>query len=606
MIFIIANLNNVCAQNIGKANIVQDRDTVKQQKASVQSYLKQRSDSSLVYRKLYDWLVVSKKPISKENPVIKAIRENNKKYEGYNIKQIEIKRISPFTENILDTLSVNLTKIQSLLTNLRFETKKGVIRNYLTFGYNEYLKNYELLDSERILRKLSFISEVIIIVQPISGKDVKIVVVTRDSYPYGVSLELGNMSASVDIYNENLFGYGIELEQVFDSRPTKHFDLGIIERLKWDNIYGSFVSFDMKYKDYYNTNYLYVKAIKDFFVPETKYAGGLKLTRNYKIDNEILDTIDIKSDNYDYTMHDYWFGRSFLIKSNNYYDRSNITFMGQCLFSNYYNKPSYLIESPYYNYTVSVFGSVAFSKHNYFRNNLIYNFGKTEDVPYGFLHSVSTGFLKTNKFTSFYLGLHSSFTHLLTPNKGYFYFSNDFQTFMKKGKLLNSVVNLKALYISPIFLLGKNMKTRSFLLLNYVGGFYQDHEQFIYLNERDRGLKALSVMSLRGNRKFVAKYENVLFTNVNFWGFKLAAFSFLDVAWINKNNFCFKSKPYYSIGFGFRVRNDFMVFKTFQVQLAYFPNLPPGADYFNPSISGEPDGDFFDFKPRKPYDNAFE
>jgi hemolysin activation/secretion protein len=80
----------------------------------------------------------------------------------------------------------------------------------------------------------------------------------------------------------------------------------------------------------------------------------------------------------------------------------------------------------------------------------------------------------------------------------------------------------------------------------------------------------------------------VLFSPINFYGFRFAFFGFVDLGILfGTNEFARNGEVLSSIGLGIRIRNDNLVFNTFQIRLGYFPNLPQYSrvNYF--LVSGE-------------------
>ncbi|TLX71488.1 hypothetical protein E9993_20260 [Labilibacter sediminis] len=581
-------------------------DTVNNQNKSIQEYLKDYSENSYINRKLYEWLVVSADSELSLNEILFDIEEEYKKYNNKPIRNINIKKVSPFAKNILDTLDFTTNKVEKGLSQIRFETKESVIRNALTFKKGEFVNTQHLYDSERILRSLSFITEALILVEPAMQDTsmVDILVITQDSYPYGVNASAGS-NPKFGFYSKNILGYGIEMNHTIYTTPTNKNNFGIYESVTWNNIYGSYLTFDADYANYKDLHRYKLGINKRFFTPEIKYAGGFNITHNYKIEDPDLDSTKNWSNNHSYLYQNYWFGRSFLINADNFFDRSNFSIMGQSILTRYYNTPDSLNKLPQYKPNLFILASFAFSKRNFYKNNLIYNYGRTEDVPYGFLLSTSFGYNYNQLKTRYYLGGHFSFGKALIPNKGYFYFSGDYRSFLYNNIPEETIINLQANYISSLINIGKQ-RWRSFLSTNYVKGYNQTVDDYIYINEQSEGLRAYNSYQLQGTRKFVLSTENIVFSSRQTLGFKVAFFTFYDMAWIATDKNVFKNKAFYSLGGGFRIRNDQLVINTIQIQLAYFPRIPPGGIEYNFRLSGEQVSSFKQFEPPKPYTDVYK
>ncbi len=585
-------------------NITNPTDTLSSP-ASIQKYLKQQADSSYVYKKLYEWLVTSKSSNVSKHDLTLAFDRANQQQNNKIIREVKIKQVSPFAKNILDTVGVTTNNLEKNLNKLRFETQTSIIKNNLTFKNGEFSKYQKIRDSERILRSLNFITDALIIAEPDKTDStlVDILVITQDSYPYGVNTSLSATNARLGIYSTNVLGFGLELEHSLSTVPTDNRDFGFYEHIRWENIYGSFITLDAEWSDLNRAHYINVGAHKDFFIPEIKYAGGFHVKKNHKIHDPEFE--DVYDDNYDYLIQDFWLGKSILINAENFFDRSNLTFMGQTMISNYNNLSDSMMQMPHYKPNLYVFGSVSFSKRDFYKNELIYNYGRTEDVPYGFNGALSFGYNHNNAKNRPYLGAHFSLGKALIPNKGFLYFGGEYQTYLYNGHPEDSRIKLQTKYISSLKNVGRH-RWRSFVSLNYVIGMHHSRPNYLFINEANEGIRALRNFNLRGTTKLVFNSENILFSSKELLGFKMAFFTFYDMAWLSTNDQLLESKPYFSLGGGIRIRNDHLVFNTIQLQLAFFPRIPPEGSPTDFNLSGEKIGQFNQFGPRKPYVDIYK
>jgi len=582
-------------------------DTAQQKDKSIQHYLQQQSKNSFIYKKLYEWLVVSKDSNVFKNDMLTAFENENAKYNNKVISSVKIKQISPFAKSILDTLDFTTNGLEKRLSKLRFETKESIIKNNLTFKNGEFVRAQKLKDSERLLRSLNFITDALIVVEPAATDTslVNVLVITQDSYPYGGLLSLSGTYPRFGLSSRNVFGYGLEIEHQISTRPTENRSFGIYESLRWQNIYGSYFTFHAEVKDQYDAHYYSIGAQKDFFIPEIKYAGGFNIYRNYAMDTDPESFPVGYHNNYDYLIQDYWGGKSILIHTENFFDRSSLTFNAQALFSEYAGLNDTMMQLPRYVPNVSFFGSVSFSKRDFYKNQLIYNYGRTEDVPYGFLTALSFGYNHNELKNRYFAGAHLSLGQALIPNKGYLLLSGDLQSFFYHKQPEDSRLKLKAQYISPLNKVGMH-RWRTFLSANYIKGYHNSYPNYIYVSERNNGIRAYNSNALWGTNKFVVSSETILFSSKEFFGFKMAFFSFYDMAWITDSKKLFRSKPFYSLGGGFRIRNDNLVINTIQVQLAYFPRVPPQGVSFDFRLSSEQVNSFNQLAPRKPYVDVYK
>ncbi len=573
---------------------------------TIHELLKNSKDSSFIYKKLYEWIVVSRDSNVSANELLLSIEKEYKKYNQKIIRSINIKQVSPFARNILDTIDFSTNKLEKTLSKLRFQTKKSIIINTLTFKKGELVNIPSINESERMLRSLGFITDALIVLEPanIDTTLVDILIITQDAYPYGISGTISTNKFRAGIYSKNVFGYGLEMNHLIDSRATEKNKFGYHENILWDNIYGSFISFNAEVNNTVNDNYVNLGFNKDFYTPETKYAGGINLRRNLKVPVDSTDENKIYN-NYDYLNRDMWFGRSFFISSTNYFNRSTVGLLGQVIINKFSNLPDSLRNEAYYTPNYYFFTGLSFNKRSYYKNTLIYNYGRIEDVPYGFLSSITFGINTNDKKNRMYLGGHFSVGSAIVPNKGYIYFSADFNSFFFKTNPERTLMRFGTRYISSLKKFGNN-QFRYFVSSYYTKAMHLDHSQYFYLTQSSPGITSYRSHDLRGTQKFVLNSESVLFTPTDIYGFKVVPFSFADIGWISENKVLFATKPYYSVGIGIRIRNDHLVFNTIQLQLAYFPRIPLGGNTFDLRLSGESIGNFKSFDINKPYTDKFE
>jgi hypothetical protein len=82
--------------------------------------------------------------------------------------------------------------------------------------------------------------------------------------------------------------------------------------------------------------------------------------------------------------------------------------------------------------------------------------------------------------------------------------------------------------------------------------------------------------------------ESVAFTPLEVVGFHFSVFGFVDMGWIGTNSKFILSQPMYTgLGCGIRIRNENLVFKTFQIRFAWYPKAAYSSSHSVLQISGE-------------------
>ena len=504
-------------------------------------------------------------------------------HEGKIIRDVRILELDPFESMIPDTSIIDTSWINKTLNKIHIKTKEKYIRNNLIFKNGDKVNPYVLADNERIIRNLPYVEDAKIILIPVSDETVDILLITKDKFSLGLDLQFTDInSGKLEIYDKNIIGIGHELKTNlffnYDEDPSWGYE-GVY---KIDNIRGSFIKGIINYKNAFNTESYGINLSRKFFTPYTKYAGGINIinTSTY----EDLDTMSHPTPlRYEY--QDYWLGRSFML---NYASRSRLIISGRFLFNNIYERPE-IDEYSYYdlhNFQLYL-GSIAFSRQKYYKSNLIYNYGTTEDIPYGFLLEFTGGY-ENNEFFNryrYYTGVEFSHGNFY-KNLGYFHTNIGFAGFLSEQQYRQGLFHLKSSYFTNL-LPFHNFHVRQFINIDYNIGIRRFEDEYINISN-ENGIRGLSSDSLKGTHRLTMSLETVAFSPFYVYGFRFAFYGFTDFGFIGSNKYnVFKNDLYSAIGVGLRIRNERLVFKTFQIRLAFYPRLP--ADYSKQfiHISGE-------------------
>jgi hypothetical protein len=230
-------------------------------------------------------------------------------------------------------------------------------------------------------------------------------------------------------------------------------------------------------------------------------------------------------------------------------------------------------------------GSAAFTFQKYYKTNLVYGYGRTEDVPYGGLLNVTVG-KEFNEFKErIYAGAELSLGQSI-KSIGYFYTSAGIATFFNDGLTEQGLLLLRTNFISNLSYLGRS-RIRNFIKADYTRGFDRYHDEYLAFSHED-GFTGFRNDSVGGRQRLAVNLESVLFSPVNFYGFRFAFFGFADLGFLfGTNEFVQQGEVLSSIGLGIRIRNDNLVFNTLQIRLGYFPNLPEYSSVNHVLVSGE-------------------
>jgi hypothetical protein len=242
-----------------------------------------------------------------------------------------------------------------------------------------------------------------------------------------------------------------------------------------------------------------------------------------------------------------------------------------------------------------------FSSRKFIKDYYIFNFEIPEDVPIGKYFGVTIGFQNKNSQSRLYLGARATLGNYF--KWGYFSTNYEYGTYFNNGKTEQSAFVLQLNYFTPLQNIGL-WKIRQFFRTNIVlGGNRVDSEgDQISINE-NFGLSGFNVPKLLGTKKILLSFQTQSYSPWNIAGFRFSPFFNYSLAFLGnaEDNFK-KSQGFSKIGAGLIITNDYLVFNSFQISIAFYPKIPTqGENLFKSNTFRTSDFgylDFEDFKPR--------
>lgn len=157
----------------------------KHQEKEVKVEESQNKFKKLIMEQIQDTKVVIPKGF---NPSDKYFKD----YDGKIIKNIYYNQVGVLDGNVFDTTKTSTTTFGRFLNKAYSPTKQRTLENNIRFEQNKKINFRILSDNERVLRNLPYVEEAKIYVIPISEESdsVNILVVTKDKYPIGVSIDV--------------------------------------------------------------------------------------------------------------------------------------------------------------------------------------------------------------------------------------------------------------------------------------------------------------------------------------------------------------------------------------------------------------------------------
>ena len=589
--------------------LIKSQQTIKSQ--SFYDSLRSKATKNILTKELYN---LTFSPSNKQSTPKKIKTEKSEtqhlEHQSKIIRNIQIKKLEVFGPTVYDTSIVSESWLEKTGNNIHTNSKNRVIKNNLLFNKGEKVNPYKLADNERIIRQLPFIDDVRIIIVPDSSNNdsVDILVITKDVWSLGADLRVKNVNSAYGrLYEKNLAGFGHEINNKVIYNINKFPSLGYDGFYKIQNISRSFVTGIISYYNTYEKEEYFLGVSRGFITPYTKYAGGLSLKWiNNTVDVNGLNTRKRAAD-LSYDHQDIWLGRSisFYSKDIRKFKRSKAIVSARMIRKQFNKRPYTDVDSNIaYHNTTMFLGSVAFSERKYYRSNLIFNFGRTEDIPYGYLLAFTAGHELLEYSERVYTGIKLAKGNDF-HNIGYYYLSIMYGSYLRNALVEQGVFEIEANTFSKLYV-RKKFKHRHFIKINYLFGINRKANEKITINNGS-GIRDFNSEMVEGDKRFTMTFESVCFTNYEIFGFKFAIYGFADIGVVGLDKyFLFENRYYSGFGIGLRIRNENLIFKTIQIGLTYYPEIPPHNNICLFNIGNEKKINLKDFDSQAPSVIVFE
>ncbi len=558
------------------------------------------SQKSKVTQWLYSWVFRSPSSSIYNS---KAGSPEYSSFEGKIIRHIRVKSLDPFGYAIDDSTRQPHNWLEKWGNAFHVKSKGMAIRKYLLFKKEKPLDTLLLHESARLLREQYYVRKVRIIPHVVGkNKDsVDVLVKILDSWSIIPDGGIDAHHFKVRIKERNFIGMGHQLEMQYAKRITDGTN-GYSGIYRVPNIDNTFINltakYEMGYEGFYD-KFIYVN--REFYSPLARWAGGA-LLQNRSLQSELpTDSLTFQKHPFAYSFQDYWGGYAFhLLKGESEKDRTTNLIVGLRTYLLNYKTDSYGEDTiPFYSNEHFYLGSVGLSFRQYVRDRYIFRDGEVEDVPIGAIYSVTAGLQRKNKRSRFYLGLRAAYGNYF--DWGFWGSNFEIGSFFNADKHLEqSTISFTANYFSPLLTLGAGWKLRQFIKPRFVLGFNRKNTivDRVELNDKNyfKGVNSyhyIDYLSKKkyidyengslfgfespviGTRKYVLDLQTQLYSPWSFWGFRVNPFLRFSMGYLSGGESKEAEHKFYtSIGLGVIIRNDYLVFGSFQLSLSYYPSMP--------------------------------
>ena len=518
------------------------------------------------------------------------------KYSGRIIRSVEIFPLG-FNQNLDDTTIVKQNLAINIANRLHKNTRTSIIRNYLFFREGDKFLPLLVSDNESFLRNQPFLQDaLIVVVDDDNNKDsVDIVVLTRDVFSIGGSINANTRRVRSELREENLGGSGSEISVsgIYDKDRKPQTGVGAEFILR--NIYGTFLDFTAGINTFnatfnsnrYEENVSYIRLEKPLVNRYSQWTGALEISYNKTADAYLADSLYQSDFQYKYRNGDIWAGYNigYNTKKGKDSDKRLRHFVAVRSFYHYFDKlPK---TDSVYNYNYANINGVLFSynlyRQNFYRTNYIYAFGRNEDVPTGLSASLIAGW--TNKQDRYrpYYGF--EFEGNRFSKKGIF---SSYQLrlggYLRKGRFedINFLTGVD--HFTRLRKIAAKWRNRNFISFSFTRQLNSSvyNQTNIPLNsplflKSDFGLPYFRSGIIEADERTTVKLETDFYNLNKILGFRCAPFLFSDFCFLKPVGKSFASTDGFSaLGGGIRVRNENLVFGTIELKGFYFPRTIEG------------------------------
>ncbi|WP_299397766.1 hypothetical protein [uncultured Gelidibacter sp.] len=582
----------------------------------IETYSQKRKFTKSLHKLIFR--STTKKPVNapKNRP-----RQDFTPFEGKIIRNINITSHDPFGFSFTDSTQTANSWIEKTGNFIHIKTKAFAIRNTLLVKKHTPLDPLLVRESERLLRSQNYIRRVQITAKnaETSKDSVDLHVEVLDSWSMIPSATASTSKTKLKLKNRNFLGFGHEFNNsVLKSLEDGNYGYDMSYTVP--NFQNTFIKTSLGYK--IDLNGYYTKLLKierPFYSALTRWAGGIYLDEQYR--KEYLGPEDIEENlqPFRYLTQDFWGGHAYqLFKGNSEKERTtNLITSLRYLHVGYRERPSADFDEVGYFANESFYlGTVGIASRQFIKDDYIFRDGIIEDVPIGTIYGVTGGYQRKNQHDRMYIGLKAS--HGDYFNWGYLSTNFEVGSFVDNSHLEQTTISLQANYFTNLISLGKNWKMRQFIKPQILIGTNRldsegdrltinHHNKFrgVYDNNFDlndgAGIQGFD-SDLMGTKKYVLSLQTQFYSPMELWGFRLNPyFNFSAASLGNEGTSIRKSKVYSSIGAGFIIRNDYLVFSSFQLSFSFYPKIPgQGENIFKANAFETEDFGFQSFDLGKP------
>lgn len=545
------------------------------------------------------------KPVNPKKKNLDAIsRQDYRDFEGKMIRKIDLVTLDPFGFSEKDTNRIPRNWAEKTGNSIHVKTKKIAIRNVLLIRENTPLDSLLVKESLRLVRTQSYIGRVAITMRLTAKNSDSVDVSIRvlDTWSLLPRISVSDTKTSLQLNERNFFGSGHTL----NSRYQKRYEDGkSAYKLEYvvPNVKNTFILGKLDYFKDLEGNYGKTFSVsRPFYSPFAKWAGGVDWYQQFRTDTLVDANLVYAKQSFKFNSADFWGGHAIGISRNNDENSrvTNLIVSGRFFNLDYLESPTVEYDSiDFYSSEHFFLSGIGISTRKYVEDKYIFKNGVTEDVPIGKTFGITAGYQFKNGLGRFYLGSQLSFGNYF--KWGFLSFNFELGTFFNKSVTDQTAFTFQANYFTNLIPLGR-WKLRQFVKPQLVVGIHRQNSigDQLSIND-DYGIQGFK-SAIYGNQKAQLTFQTQTYSPWNILGFRLNPYFNYTIAVLGDQTRRWdESKAYSKIGIGLIINNDYLIFRTFQISLAYYPTIPgSGNNVLKTNAFETSDFGFQDFGLSKP------
>lgn len=524
--------------------------------------------------------------IKKKKTYKKLIQKPYSSFEGKVIRNINITTLDPFGYLIADTTAVPGNFIARAGNTLHVQSRKGAIRNLLLIRENQIFDSLLVKESERLVRSQKYVRDVSFFVLVPSGNSDSVDIFIRelDTWSLIPKGAVTTTKIAFSLNDRNFLGLGHDSQDGFVwNHKTGDFDYTLNYFIP--NIRNTFINSTIHYGSYQFGDLVKSFAVdRPFFSPLTQWAAGVEFKQIFR--EVYIPTSDsvLFLQRFKYNAQDFWAGYAInVFKGHSVQQRTtNLITAGRFLRIRYLEKPleSYDVQHTFADEELYL-ASIGISTRNYVQDQYIFRFGVPEDIPIGKVFSVTGGYQEKNYTSRLYAGARVAFSYYYPW--GYLSANFEYGSFFRASHQQQTVFSANVIYFTGLIEI-RRWKFRQFVKPQVIIGLNRFAYDSLTLND-GYGIDGFRSNELKGTSRFLFSLQTQSYAPYEWIGFRFGPFINCTLGILSDEVTGFENRKVYAqIGLGVIIKNDYLVFNTFQLSVSFYPVMPggdPGAFKFN-------------------------